>query len=280
MAEKNDIVILVTGESGSGKSTFVNTLLGRERMKVGHDMSACTTKIEYEATYPTVDCGPLLQDRRLIIVDTPGFNNPDRALTDTAVLLQIADWLERQLSKRITLGGIIYLQDINQDRLSPITQHGQAALRASFGGFEATFGKLVFATTKWNRMQSNPRLGLDQERKFGDILRELTNQDESRLHRFKDNNSSAWEIVEALLDHDVDVSRADIVNRVKMLKEKLPTRNSRKGILDLLVGFFGKLQRKTMAQTLKSVGSVSAHAEADTTRRRRRLDERPQHPGV
>ncbi|KDR82210.1 hypothetical protein GALMADRAFT_207510 [Galerina marginata CBS 339.88] len=110
-------------------------------------MSTCTTKIKSKAKNPSVGCRSMLQGRRLVIVDTPGFNDV-KALTDTAILLQIADWLERRLSNRLTLGGIIYLQDINSDRIS-LAELAQTALRASFSS-DTTFGKLVFATTKWD----------------------------------------------------------------------------------------------------------------------------------
>ncbi|KDR82188.1 hypothetical protein GALMADRAFT_135551 [Galerina marginata CBS 339.88] len=221
-------------------------------------MSTCTTEIKSKATNPSVGCRSMLQGRRLVIVDTPGFNNHVKALTDKAILLQIADWLERR--NRLTLGGIIYLQDINSDRIS-LAELAQTALRASFSS-DTTFGKLVFATTKWDRL--SPGLGEDPESKFNDFLKGLTNQDKLKLHRLRDDGSNAWEIVEALLDHDVDSLKADIESEVNMLKRNFQT-SKQSAVLDLPLKLFQQLQAKWRAQYVKSIGGLSA--KVDTTKR-------------
>lgn len=96
----------VMGPTGVGKSTvclsstrcilldlhlsfrlkFINTLLGRNVMRVGHDITSCTSKLEYAVVdKPTgLDC-------RVVVVDTPGFD--DTYEEDVEILRRIAVWL-------------------------------------------------------------------------------------------------------------------------------------------------------------------------------------------
>ena len=56
-------------------------------MEVGHKMKSCTSKLQYEI----VDNPPLLKGHRVIIVDTPGFD--DTYVDDVEILRRIAVWL-------------------------------------------------------------------------------------------------------------------------------------------------------------------------------------------
>ncbi|KDR82112.1 hypothetical protein GALMADRAFT_135477 [Galerina marginata CBS 339.88] len=94
--KENDIVILVTGALRAGKSTFINTLLGNTRMPIGTRMTGYTTEIDYEVIDPIPNSDPRLKGRRLVIVDTPGFDNARTNLNDTSILEKLADWLEKQ----------------------------------------------------------------------------------------------------------------------------------------------------------------------------------------
>jgi hypothetical protein len=55
-------------------------------MPVGHDLSSCTSTLQYSI----VDDPPPHKDHRVIIVDTPGFNN---IFEDVEILRRIAVWL-------------------------------------------------------------------------------------------------------------------------------------------------------------------------------------------
>ena len=56
-------------------------------MRVGHDVSSCTSKLQYAI----VDTPPLLVGHRVIIVDTPGFD--DTYVDDVEILRRISVWL-------------------------------------------------------------------------------------------------------------------------------------------------------------------------------------------
>ena len=69
------------------RSQFINKLLGRDAMLVGHDISSCTSTLQYAI----VDNPSPRKGHRVIIVDTPGFIN--NAYHDVEVLKRIARWL-------------------------------------------------------------------------------------------------------------------------------------------------------------------------------------------
>ena len=95
------------GATGAGKSSvnrdfpyhlqslthekkFINLLFGKEIMQVGHATTSCTAKVQ-PAILDLGDRFPSLQNHRVVIVDTPGFD--DAFLEDVEILRRIADWL-------------------------------------------------------------------------------------------------------------------------------------------------------------------------------------------
>jgi hypothetical protein len=69
---------------------FINTLLGEDHMLVGHEMTSCTSKLEYFVIDP-IPNQPRLKGRRVVIVDTPGFD--DTYQDDVEILRRVAVWL-------------------------------------------------------------------------------------------------------------------------------------------------------------------------------------------
>lgn len=65
---------------------LINQLAGEEVMKVGHGLYSCTSSIQH-----TIISHPTEENRRIILVDTPGFD--DTYLDDVEILKIIARWL-------------------------------------------------------------------------------------------------------------------------------------------------------------------------------------------
>jgi len=249
--KENDIVILVTGALCAGKSTFINALLDKAHMPVGTQMTGCTTDIDYEVIDPIPVNDPRLNDRRLVIVDTPGFDNARSSLNDTAILEKIVDWLERHCRNKITLGGIIYLHDISLCRYSSIAKYDLTVLRASFGKSEENFEKVVFVTSKWDRV--TPEEGRGREVELRDIWKGLI-QHGSEVRQFQkgdDATRNAWDIVNILLSQGADDTGFDIADRLEEFRAKLRTNNGDNVAKDLLfsvlqplVGLFRRGNRR------------------------------------
>ncbi|EED19617.1 conserved hypothetical protein [Talaromyces stipitatus ATCC 10500] len=147
----NDIVIAVMGVTGAGKSTFISYFCPTAR--AGEGLESFTRSVEaHEAD---------IDDQRVILIDTPGFDDTHR--TETAVLREVAAWLNRSYEANIKLAGIIYLHRINDNRL------GGAALR-NLRMFKQLCGEdrlscVVLGTTMWGLVPVNTAIKREIELK-------------------------------------------------------------------------------------------------------------------
>jgi len=62
------------GATGTGKSQFINCASG-SNFVVGHALESCTAKVEQTNPFE-------LDDRRIVLVDTPGFDDTQRKEVD------------------------------------------------------------------------------------------------------------------------------------------------------------------------------------------------------
>jgi hypothetical protein len=61
-------------------------------MTVGHELKSCTSNIQHTfIPYVSIGSRPRLKGRRIVIVDTPGFD--DTYTDDKEILRRIAVWL-------------------------------------------------------------------------------------------------------------------------------------------------------------------------------------------
>ncbi|PPQ80653.1 hypothetical protein CVT24_011717 [Panaeolus cyanescens] len=134
-----DIVILVMGPTGAGKSSFINHLVGEERAKVGHGLVSCTYQIDV-IRYVSKDGAPV------VLIDTPGFN--DTNVTDFAILVLITDWLTATYKQKVTLSGVLYFHRITDNRMTGPLLHNLEMFKSMVG--EKAFFNVSLVTTMWD----------------------------------------------------------------------------------------------------------------------------------
>ncbi|KDR82128.1 hypothetical protein GALMADRAFT_135492 [Galerina marginata CBS 339.88] len=201
-----DIVVLVMGPTGAGKSTFINALLKNESMVVGHKLGSCTTDI-CVANVKLPTRYKSLQNFKLTIVDTPGFNDTHKS--DREIMERIADWLEKSRQEKKIVGGIIYLHDISADRYEEADKRNLESFRIMCG--DAVLSKVVLGTTKWERVTTEigtTEIGDEREKELKEKHWKKLLSKGSTMRRFKDNESSAWEFLDVLLNRlnpDADI---------------------------------------------------------------------------
>ncbi|PPQ96065.1 hypothetical protein CVT26_004697 [Gymnopilus dilepis] len=193
---------------------FINALLGEERMGVGETLAAGTVHIDYAVIQP----GPNLNDSgsRLVIVDTPGLN--DRTLTDSKIISDIIDWIEKHGVKDIA--GVIYLYDISQDRHSSISGMDLAALRASFQNLDNSCRRLMLVTTKWAKFTGATPICEAREDELKRTYWKYLVEHESQVKRFQGTSDSAWDIINCLM-RSCDHPTFDIQDRLFELRRRL-----------------------------------------------------------
>ncbi|KAK7462165.1 hypothetical protein VKT23_007768 [Stygiomarasmius scandens] len=194
-----DIVIPIMGATGAGKSTFINYILGEDRMEVGHHLTSCT-----EVLAPTVVIPQKLprnlKDHRVVIVDTPGFD--DTHAEDVEILRRIATWLEKSYRKQMVLGGVIYLHDISQDRFTGTARRNLTMFNHLCG--DASLKKVILVTTKWEKFH-HIQHAERRETELKEIHWKYMMEHGTEVCRFmtrqsrEEGRKSAWEIIDATL---------------------------------------------------------------------------------
>jgi GTP-binding protein EngB required for normal cell division len=187
---KKDIMILVLGATGAGKSFFINTVLGEEKMEVGSDLAPCTTEIG-TGYLETIEGYPFLKDYRIVLVDTPGFN--DRFVEDFEILEKIVTWLRKSYKEGSKLGGVIYLHDITTPRFDNAARRSLQIIQRLCG--DGRLDNVVLATTKWGlRTPTSEDL---QTELIIDYWKPLIEKG-ARVRRFDISHESAWSVISIL----------------------------------------------------------------------------------
>ncbi|KAG2119829.1 uncharacterized protein F5147DRAFT_524937, partial [Suillus discolor] len=177
-------LIDVIGVTGVGKSTFVNTAIGKVVTPVGHGLESCTSRIQHAFCACPSD-----PSRRVVLVDTPGFDNAFGH--DSEILRRIAVWLASSYGENMKLAGIIYLHDICDPRLHMSLD----TFRRLHGEYTENYATL--ATTKWSEVAT------EAEERREQLLKSLFRQEMvahgSEFPRFRGSHVSAWDIITPIL---------------------------------------------------------------------------------
>ncbi|KAH7921537.1 hypothetical protein BV22DRAFT_1132205 [Leucogyrophana mollusca] len=141
-ARSDDVVIPVIGETGVGKSTFINAAAGKTAIPVGHDWNSYTEHIRHIAVPHPND-----PSRRVVFVDAPGFNNTYAAgAGDLDIFDRLTSWLRNSYSESTKISGFIYPQDVSQDSVVGTPLRNMLAKLKKLSCFNGT-QSLILATT-------------------------------------------------------------------------------------------------------------------------------------
>ncbi|KDR80544.1 hypothetical protein GALMADRAFT_153019 [Galerina marginata CBS 339.88] len=197
---ESDIVILVIGPIGAGKSTFINAALDNDKLEVGHGMSPCTTK-----PWPVVvDNIPNLDGHRLVLVDTPGFDSTDLSKDDERILKQIDTWLEKSYPRKVIFGGVLYVHDITNKKFKAADRRIIERFHRKYG--DSAIQNTILATTNWGPPQ--PKNGETLEKELKSVHWVTTIEKGAKVHRFLRDSESAWAIINDLLRRIVEPQSA------------------------------------------------------------------------
>ncbi|KAG6810043.1 hypothetical protein H0H92_013605 [Tricholoma furcatifolium] len=191
--QENDIIYLVLGQTGAGKSSFINHAIGREMASVGHSLDAHTSTID-----PFVLTSSSPSSGRVFLVDTPGFN--DTWDSDRTIVKRILDWLQNSCHPNTRFGGIVYLHEISQARDNPTTNfmHPTKLSEPEAPRY------VILATVKWNLVRA-PVAEL-RESQLKEYWSKMADRG-SQMARFSDSTESARQILDAFPKQALPVER-------------------------------------------------------------------------
>ena len=97
--------IITLGETGSGKSSFCNTLFSSQKFLVGNSLDSQTEKVE----------GKYAENeyKDIFIIDTPGTNDSEGELRDNENIKEMKDYIK----KNPRIKGILMVFNFNDNRL-------------------------------------------------------------------------------------------------------------------------------------------------------------------
>lgn len=185
--KEKEVLIAVMGMTGSGKTTFISKATGLTDLKIGHDLTSCTSEITVHSTR--------IDDTIVRFVDTPGFS--DTYLSDTEVLEMIADYLAAAYTKDVKLSGIIYLHPISDNRVTHHATKNLEMFRKLTG--EKNLKNVVLATSMWDKV--TPEEGAKRERELREKFWKILMTFEAKTVKYRGTQASAHEIAGILMDN-------------------------------------------------------------------------------
>ncbi|KAF8064966.1 hypothetical protein FPV67DRAFT_162874 [Lyophyllum atratum] len=227
ITKDSGVVILLLGDTGVGKSTFINTVAGQPVAEVSHRL----TSSEPVAKHFIIQ-HPQRSTRSFILVEAPGFDHYSES--DDEILKRIIDWLKASCHKDASFGGIVYLHDITKNRNNQSMVTGTFTL-LGLSRPEPT-GHVLLATVKWSRAQQDPQAEI-REQELKDKSWRLILKAGAQTCRFMNTKDSAWGIIDTLLQAEPLKLRI-IQQDLARIHRSLPTKSTPTGIKK---GFFASL---------------------------------------
>lgn len=138
-------LIAIMGGTGTGKSTFINTIIGKDVTDVGHGLESQTTEVkEYEFSMPN--------GVHVTLVDTPGFNdyNDNGGKSDLVILKEIGAYLKAKYDEKRKFSGILYLHNIGDPKVGGSSQRNMAMFKKLCG--PDPLKNVVVVTTFWDEV--------------------------------------------------------------------------------------------------------------------------------
>ncbi|KAJ8502984.1 hypothetical protein ONZ45_g11263 [Pleurotus djamor] len=182
-----DKIIVVMGPTGAGKSTLINTALGRMGAKVSDQLDSCTHDIQaYRCS------NPYNGEQDIVLVDTPGFDDTYRS--DADILQSIADWLNSTYQRRILVSGILYLHRLSDNRFAGAPLRNLNVFNHLCGS--NALKNVVLVTTMGDDLElsvKNQRL-----RELQDIYWHEMIGHGSRVHDFDLTSKMIWKIIDGI----------------------------------------------------------------------------------
>ncbi|KAI5779793.1 P-loop containing nucleoside triphosphate hydrolase protein [Geopyxis carbonaria] len=142
MVQRKPIIIAVMGVTGTGKSSLIQSLTGRDT-GVGTKLKSETSEVQaYQME---------LDGRTIELLDTPGFDDTEK--DDTETLQTILTWLKLSDRKSTYLSGIIYLHRITDDRFTGSMVTNFQMMMELCG--DKSFKNVMLVSSRWENVPPN-----------------------------------------------------------------------------------------------------------------------------
>ncbi|KAF6754414.1 P-loop containing nucleoside triphosphate hydrolase protein [Ephemerocybe angulata] len=196
------------GATGSGKSTFINTVSGTQTLKVSSGMRSCTSSVQ---TAP-----PFVLDGRIVtLIDTPGFD--DTTKSDTDILKMIAHFLTQAYQNGKKLAGVIYIHRISDFRMGGISTRNFRMFRQLCG--DSTLKSVVILTNMWGQVGKEVGEAREHELASDDLFFKPVLDKGANMVRHDESLASAHRVLRYLIHNDPSILQ--IVREIAIEKKDI-----------------------------------------------------------
>ncbi|KAJ3740298.1 P-loop containing nucleoside triphosphate hydrolase protein [Lentinula detonsa] len=186
---QDEVVIALMGNTGTGKSSFIKLLTGDANVRVGDSLDSETDEV---VKIPFIDP---VSGRKVVLVDTPGFDDSRDGRTDTEILRKISEFMISEYDQHRKLNGSIFFHRMSDPRFGGQSRRSLRIFRELCGA--ATFKNVVVLTTFWDRVNEEEGLAREEELKSNsNFFKDLVDGG-ARFMRHDRENSGARQV----LDH-------------------------------------------------------------------------------
>ncbi|KAJ8507271.1 hypothetical protein ONZ45_g10349 [Pleurotus djamor] len=183
----DDVIIIVMGLTGTGKSSFINTLIGGVS-GFGKPLDECTD-IVHVTKFQHLE----RSTHDLAFVDTPGFDDMNKS--DDEIAGMINHWLITNLRKgKLQPAGILYMHCITDNRITQSSKRSLGRLKAQFGD-----ENIIFVTTMWDETRLDEAEMLKREKALKAHWKDVIKRD-PMVVRYYNNEHSAWKVIDSIIE--------------------------------------------------------------------------------
>ncbi|KAJ2934409.1 hypothetical protein H1R20_g2654, partial [Candolleomyces eurysporus] len=143
--------ILVLGQPGVGKSSFINTI-SNSTLRIGSALANSQEKVELSLPF-------FIDGQCFRLIDTPGFDEGSKS--DTEVLNTIASFLASEYTNGRKLSGIIYIHSIASNRIGGTGRRNLTIFQKLCG--RRAIRNVALVTTRWDQVKQSTATSRENE---------------------------------------------------------------------------------------------------------------------
>ncbi|KAF9032993.1 P-loop containing nucleoside triphosphate hydrolase protein [Panaeolus papilionaceus] len=262
IAKESDIVILIMGATGTGKSSFISHFFDTS-WTISSNQTTSKTK---EVTAYRMKNHALYGDR-VVLIDTPGFDHTD--LPDVDVLKTTSRLLSDWYGKRKTLlAGILYLHRITDNRVTGTAIHNLQMFRQLCG--EEAARKIIMVTTMWDK----PNVAKEKKESRYEELKTTHWKDlmdrGTRIEKFDNTSRSANTILARVVEEEKCRQLSHLQEESVVLGKQIKNTDAGKVLYDVLQD---RLRKQSQELKILQDGGTDPNDPSMVEKRRKKEQE-------